>query len=128
MVLAHRNSRSKGTDAVPDAPDAPGIGRLHPAGAAEARAAQLWVLLRIRRAGRVLGANDAGDVIIAVGDVVGVVEYHGSERGLRPLVPCVRCGRRTPSPVLLFRRRRDLRRPLDPILCASCSRGRQQSL
>jgi hypothetical protein len=134
MVLAYPHGHSKRigdvdpvTSApVPKAPIACDVDGLVPAPPPVARAARSWVLVRFRRRGRVLGANMAGDAIVAVGDVVGIVEYDGSGRGFRPLVACVRCGRRTPSPVLLFKRRRDLDRPLDPILCASCSQGWQR--
>lgn len=99
---------------------------LEPAPTIVAYAARLWVLVHFLRAGRVRGANPAGDVVVDIGDLVGVVEYIGSRRALRPLVACLRCGLRTPSPVLLFRRRRDLRRPLGPVLCARCVQRHQR--
>jgi hypothetical protein len=120
-IGAHRRNNAP-------APTAPPLDRdgLRPAPSIVVRGARWWVLVHFGRGARVHGLNAAGDPIVEFGDVVGVIEYVDTRRALRALVPCVRCHRRTPSPVVLLRRRRDLRRPLKAVLCARCSQPHQR--
>jgi hypothetical protein len=84
-----------------------------------------WGLIRLRRRLRILGATEAGEPIVKVGDLHGIVENTGAGRGVRPLMPCVRCGCRVPSPAGTIRQRRHLRGVRPSMLCSSCSRSRE---